>query len=156
MSRWVATLIFVAAASLMAQDAPPQQPPSKSSDTSKPPDLKRDRPPQQTSDQEEVPPEEDKSLARDEYTFNPLQSQRDVQVGDYYRKDKHNYHAAAERYREATLHNDGNAEAWLKLGDAREKLKDPKAAVEAYKKYLELDATSKTAEEVRKKLSKLK
>ena len=156
MSRCVATLIFAAAASLLAQDVPPQQPPSKSSNPSKTPELKRERPPQQTSDQEEVPPEEDKSLAHDEYTFNPLQSQRDLQVGDFYLKTRHDPKAAAFRYHEATLHNDGNALAWFKLGEASEKLKDSKAAIEAYKKYLELDSTSKPADEVRKRLAKLK
>ena len=156
MSRWVAALIFVAGASLFAQDASPQQqPPTKPPDTAKPGELKRERPAQATSDKEEVPPEEDTSLSKDDYSFNPLQSQRDVQVGDEYRK-KGNYTAAARRYMTATLRNDGNAQAWLKLGEARQKLKDDEAAKVAYNKYLELDPKSKTADEVRKNLAKLK
>ncbi|HUA61976.1 MAG TPA: hypothetical protein VML19_24680 [Verrucomicrobiae bacterium] len=155
MSRWVTVLMLVAAAFLLAQDTTPQQPPTKPPDSSKPQDMKRDRPPEKTSDKEEVPPEEDTSLSKDDYSFNPLQSKRDVEVGDYYRR-KGDWNAASGRYRVATLRNDGNAQAWLKLGEARQKMKDTKGAKEAYNKYLELDSTSKTAEEVRKALTKLK
>jgi hypothetical protein len=73
MSRWVIALIFVAA-TLSAQTTPP--PPATPPDQ-KTPELKRDRT-QKTSDKEEVPPEEDTSLTRDDYSFNPLQSKRDV------------------------------------------------------------------------------
>ena len=48
--------------------------------------------------------------------------------------------------------NDGNAEAWLKLGKADEKLKDPKAAKDAYTKYLAVAPDAKDAAEIRKKL----
>ena len=120
MSRWVIALLFTAAASLYAQDTPPPQPPDK---TTPPPEMKRDRPRKATSDKEEVPPEEDASLTRDDYSFNPMQSQRDVTVGDEYRK-KGNLIAAARRYQTATLRNDGNSQAWLKLGETRQKMKD--------------------------------
>jgi tetratricopeptide (TPR) repeat protein len=150
MSRWVIALAFLAAAPLCAQN-----PPSGGSQGNGAPELKRDRTPQATSGKEEVPPEEDTSLAKDDYSFNPLQSKRDVSVGDSYRK-KGNWVAAAHRYQTATLRNDGNSEAWLKLGEARQKLHDGKGAKEAYAKYLELDPDSKTAQEVRKTLDKLK
>lgn len=119
------------------------------------PQLKRDRTQKATSDKEEVPPEEDASLAKEDITFNPMQSKRDVVVGDEYRK-KGNWVAAARRYHVATQRNDGNSEAWLKLAEARRKLHDPDGAKEAYGKYLELDPDSKTAQEVRKTLAKLK
>jgi tetratricopeptide (TPR) repeat protein len=140
MSRWLVALAFLAALPLWAQDTP---------------EPKLDRTPQATSGKEEVPPEEDTSLAKEDFTFNPLQSKRDVSVGDSYRL-KGNWVAAARRYNTATLWNDGNAEAWLKLAKAREKLHDGKGAKEAYAKYLELDPDSKTAQEVRKTLAKLK
>jgi tetratricopeptide (TPR) repeat protein len=140
MSRWVIALAFLIALPAWAQDAP---------------ELKRDRTPKADSGKEEVPPEEDASLAKEDITFNPMQSKRDVSVGDLYRK-KGNWGAAARRYHVATLRNDGNTEAWLKLGEARQKLHDAKAAREAYAKYLELDPDSKTAQEVRKALAKLK
>jgi predicted TPR repeat methyltransferase len=60
------------------------------------------------------------------------------------------------RFTEATKWNDGNSEAWLRLGETEEKLKDPKTAKEAYTKYLELASDAKNAGEIRKKLQKLK
>ncbi len=64
--------------------------------------------------------------------------------------------AASGRYKSATLYNEGNAEAWLKLGEVSEKLKDRKAAQAAYSKYLEVASDAKNAGEIRKKLDKLK
>ena len=146
MSRWVPLLFLAALAPLVsAQDTKPGQ-------------LQKERPKEATSDKEEVPPEEDASLANQSYSFNPLQSKKDVGVGDYYAK-KHNFHSAAIRYRSATKWDDGNLEAWLKLGEAEEKLKDASAARQAYGKYLELatDAKdAKTAAEIRKRVEKLK
>ena len=66
------------------------------------------------------------------------------------------YRAAAGRFAEATRWNGTDPEAWLRLGETEEKLKDPKAAREAYSKYLELASDAKNAEEIRKKLEKLK
>ena len=99
------------------------------------------------------PAEEDESLTVKEYSFNPLQSEKEVKIGAYYFK-KGSFRAAAQRFREATRWNPGNAEAWLKLGEAQEKLKDRAAAREAYSKYLELKPDAKDAAQVRKKLAR--
>lgn len=151
MSRWVSVLVFASLAPLAGaqQQTQPSQPPGQ---------LKKEHPKQATSDKEEIPPEEDAALNTDTFGFNPLQSKKDVAVGDEYAK-KHNFHAAAGRYRTATKWDDGNELAWLKLGEAEEKLKDSDAARQAYSKYLELatdSKDSKTAAEVRKRLEKLK
>jgi tetratricopeptide (TPR) repeat protein len=103
----------------------------------------------------EMPPEEDKSDAPKVFSFNPVQSQKEVNAGDFYFK-KGNYTAAVSRYDEATKWNDGNAEAWLRLGEAQEKKSNAKAAREAYQKYLEVAPTGKDAAEIRKRLAKLK
>ena len=119
-------------------------------------DLKKERPKPPVSDQEEVPKEEDESLTTSkEYSFNPLQAQKEIRVGNYYFK-KGAYRAAAMRFREATKWNMGDAEAWLRLGEAAEKQKDDKTVKEAFSKYLELAADAKDAPEIRKKLEKLK
>src|SRR5689334_21262755 len=110
--------------------------------------LQKERPKPPQSKEEAVPPEEDKALAKQDYAFNPLQSQKEIQTGNYYFK-KGSYRAAAGRFREATRWNDGNSEAWLRLGEAEEKLRDGKAAKEAYAKYLELDSEAKNAAEIR-------
>jgi tetratricopeptide (TPR) repeat protein len=111
----------------------------------------KDLPPEEN----QLPPEEDKAKTQEEYSFNPLKSKKDVTVGEFYFK-KSDYKAAAGRFREATKWNDGNAEAWLRLGDAEDKMHDAKAAREAWEKYLQLAPDAKNAGEVRKKLEKLK
>lgn len=118
--------------------------------------------PQQTKDkqppkpkpqqQEQEPPEEDESLKPKEYPFNPLEAEHDVKVGNYYFK-KGNYKAALNRFREASRYNPTYAEAYLRMGDSEEKLKDKQAAHEAYAKYLELAPDGKEAEAVKKKLA---
>jgi tetratricopeptide (TPR) repeat protein len=104
---------------------------------------------------DQPPPEEDKAKIQEDYSFNPLKSKKDVTVGEFYFK-KNDFKAAAGRFREATKWNDGNAEAWLRLGDAEDKMHDTKAARDAWEKYLQLAPDAKNAAEVRKKLEKLK
>lgn len=100
----------------------------------------------------EEPPEEDLTLVETkEYTFNPLQAEKEVRTGNFYAK-KGNHKAASLRYREATKWNPGMAEAWLKLGESLEKRKDAKGAKEAYAKYLELAPDAKNAAAIKKKL----
>jgi tetratricopeptide (TPR) repeat protein len=154
MPRWIPALPALFAATLCAQetappkDSKPAQPPAKQEE------LKRQRP-KASNPKEEVPPEEDVALTAEEYTFNPLQAEKDVRVGNFYlRQGK--LRSAEGRYRSATKWNDGYAEAWLRLGMIEEKLKDPKAARDAYSKYLEVASDAKNASEIRKKLDKLK
>lgn len=96
------------------------------------------------------PPEEDETLKAKEYAFNPLQAEKEIKVGDFYFK-KGSFKAAALRYEEATRWNPSSAEAFLKLGRAQQKLKNEKAALEAYRKYVALAPESKTAQELRKR-----
>jgi len=137
MSRWVLALFLAIPATVLADD------------------LKKERPQPAPATQEEEPKEEDESLAVKEYSFNPLQAEKEVRVGIYY-FHKGSYRAAALRFREATKWNDGYGEAWLHLGEAEEKQKDTKAAKEAYTKYLQLEPDAKIAPEIRKKVEKLK
>jgi tetratricopeptide (TPR) repeat protein len=102
--------------------------------------------------QEQEPPEEDENLKPKEYTFNPLEAEKNLKVGNYYFK-KGNYKGALNRFREATKWNPNYAEAYLRLGESEERLKDGKAAHEAYAKFLELAPESKEAASVRKKLA---
>jgi len=119
-------------------------------------DLKTERPaPPPDNGQYATPPEEDKSVTVDNYSFNPLQSKKDVMVGDEYFKQG-NYKAAAGRFRDATKWNAQNADAWRRLGDAAEKTKDAATVKEAYNQFLKLAPESKEATDIRKKLAKLK
>ena len=142
MSRCIAALVLLAVSPMFAQDPKLK----KRGDTTQTP---------QVLDKGGLPPEEDKSIAVKEYAFNPLQAQKEIRTGNYYFK-KGAFRAAAGRFEEATKWNDGEPEAWLRLGEAEEKLKDQKAAFKAYSKYLELASDAKNADEIRKKLDKLK
>lgn len=124
---------FLLGAALYAQEpaAPPQQGP-------RPQDL----------------PEEDESLKPKEYALNPIESARNLNIGSQYFK-KGNYRAAANRFREATLWDPGNAEAFLRLGEALERAHDLAPAREAYMKYLELAKNAKDADAIKKRVAKL-
>ena len=98
------------------------------------------------------PPEEDETLIRKEYSFNPIQAQKEVQTGNFYFK-KGSYRAAANRFREATKWNENYAEAYLRLGEACQKLKDPAGARQAFEKFLKLAPDSKDAPRIRKLLT---
>lgn len=114
----------------------------------------------------EEPPEEDKTLAREtEYSFNPLQAAKELRVGQFYWR-KGSYKAAAGRFEEASKWNPGLAEAHFRLAEAREKLAEIEpqesekqslleAAVESYKKYLELEPDGDRARTARRNLARL-
>jgi len=150
MPRWILALVAVGMAAAQQssdQQSPPEKAPQKK--------LETDRSKPAQGAKEEIPPEEDTSLTTTEYSFNPLQSTKDVNVGNlYYKNGK--LRAAEMRYTSATKWNDGNAEAWLKLGQVSERLKDSAKAKQAYQKYLELASDAKNAGEIRKKVQKLK
>jgi tetratricopeptide (TPR) repeat protein len=158
MSRWFPILLLAGLAPLAAQDQtnPPTNPPAspQTAPPDKPGEL-QDRPKPKTSGKQAVPPEEDQSLSSQNFDFNPLESQKWVDRGDFYWK-KGKYTAAAGRYEGATRFNDGNAQAWLKLAKADEKLRDTDGAKTAYTKYLAVAPDAKDAAEIRKKLEKIK
>ena len=155
MSRWIPALIVAMGAPVLAQDPQPPQPPAKSKAELKRRNPDPSKPGPSKEEKETLPPEEDASIAVKSYAFNPVQAQKEVRTGNYYFK-KGSYRAAAGRFAEATRWNGADPEAWLRLGETEEKLKDQKAAREAYSKYLELASDAKNAEEIRKKLEKLK
>jgi predicted Zn-dependent protease len=112
--------------------------------------------PSQPVDPSGLPPEEDTSMGVEKvYGFNPVQARKEIVVGNQYFK-KGKYRAAAGRFEEATKWNTGDAEAWLRLAEAQEKLKDVNAAREAYTKYLAVASDAKNAEAIKKKLEKMK
>jgi tetratricopeptide (TPR) repeat protein len=156
MFRWLLALIlvglsFAGLASAFAQDTQTQQQPPPTG----PVELQKQRPPAKTSDKEAAPPEEDTTIGTTTYSFNPLQAKKDIEVGNEYAK-KHSYRAAAGRFLSATKYNDGDAEAWLRLGEMDEKLRDKAGAHDAYAKYLEIASDAKNVAEIKKRMEKLK
>src|SRR6266581_469262 len=134
--RWIFLLAFAAVAG--AQQAPQKK------------DGKAAAPPE-----EQAPPEEDAIVGAKEYTFNPLQASKELRVGNYYYKQG-KYRAASLRFLEATKWDGSLAEAYLRLGESREKQHDRKGAAEAYAKYLEVAPDAKDAAEVKKRLARIK
>ncbi len=158
-------------ASTQAQPAPPpnnsQLPPDEDKPALKVPD-RSPAPAQLPADEDsagskspgtgnvQLPPDEDKTTPQPtQYAFNPVRSKKEVSVGEFYFK-KGDFRAAAGRFLEATNWNPGNADAWLRLGEARERMNDAKGAQAAYEHVLKISPKGKNAEEVRKKLDKLK
>jgi tetratricopeptide (TPR) repeat protein len=137
--------LFLAALPLFPQAKDDQKP-------TQPDDPKlQQRKPQTPPAEEQEPPEEDVTMKPKEYTFNPLQAEKELKIGDYYFK-KGSFRAAAGRFDEATKWNPGMAEAYFKLGEAREKIKDKKSARLAFQKYLELEPDGKDAPRAKKAL----
>lgn len=135
---------------------PPWKPPAGKADTpADKGDAQAGKKTESAVDKAELPPEEDKSDIPQTFSFNPVESNAQVMKGDFY-FHKGNYVAAISRYDEATKWNDGNAEAWLRLGEAQEKKPNAKAARAAYEKYLELQPNGKNAAEIKKRIARLK
>jgi tetratricopeptide (TPR) repeat protein len=109
-------------------------------------------PPQQIPDESTLP-EEDESVAPEKFVLNPLESDRNVRVGDYY-WHKGKYRAALKRYEWATKYNPSSAAAFYKVGEAEEKLKNADAAKLAFQKVITLAPDSKLAKDAKKKMSK--
>ena len=136
----MAIAFILATATLFAQQPPA---PQKKLETTKP-----------QKPAVEEPPEEDETLKPEEFSLNPLEAQKNITAGDFYFKTKKKYQAAARRYLRATKWDPGSADAFLKLGECKEKLNDHAAAREAYESYLQLAPTAKNAEAIRKKIEK--
>jgi tetratricopeptide (TPR) repeat protein len=101
--------------------------------------------------QQQEPPEEDESLKPKEYGFNPLQASKEIKTGLFYKKKK-SWKAAARRFEEALKWDPNSFEAYLNLGEVREKMNDSAGAKEAFTKFLELAPDSKVAPAIKKKL----
>ena len=98
--------------------------------------------------------EDEDVAAAPTYVFNPIQAKREVKVGRFYEK-KGNHRAAAARYLEATRWNPSFAEAYWRLGRAREKLAQSQEALNAYQKYLKRDPNGGKSKEARKRVGLL-
>lgn len=135
MARLLPLLLFSAALACAQQAEPPKE--------------KAQQPPYAE------PEEEDASAKpKKEYVFNPLQAETEIKTGKFYMK-RGKWKAASMRFEEALLWNGQAAEAYLLLGEAREKMGESAAAKSAYEKYLQVAPDTKEAPEVKKRLGKL-
>lgn len=105
----------------------------------------------------DLPPEEDESYAAPrEYSFNPVQARKELKVARFYMR-KSSYRAAALRAQEAVKWDDSLLEAYILLGEAREKFSDVDGARKAYQQYLEAaDEDAKERKDIQRRLERLK
>lgn len=113
---------------------------------------KTNKPAQPAAAQEQEPPEEDESVKPEQFSFNPLQATKEITVGNFYFK-KGNYRAAANRYRRATKFDPGSPDAFRKLGEADEKMRDFPEARKAYEKYFTLSTDAKEVKSVKRRMA---
>ncbi len=120
----------------------------------------------QDAQYQEIPEEDEDLSAKTEYVFNPIQANKEMKVGDFYWK-RGSFRAAAGRYEEATKWNPGFAEAFWKLGLAKEKLVEEETleekkkiereeAAAAFAKYLEIESDGKRAKDAKQKIAELR
>ncbi len=107
--------------------------------------------PQQVPDADSLP-EEDEAEAPEKFVLNPLESERNIRIGNYY-WHKGKTRAALRRYEWATKYNPSSAEAFYKLAEAENKLNNKDAARLALKKVMDLSPDSKLGREAKKKLA---
>ena len=99
------------------------------------------------------PPEEDESLIPDKVPLNPMEAERSIRVGTFY-MHKGKFRAALQRFELATKYNPSSPDAFFKLGEAEEKLKNTDAAKLAFGKVVHLAPNTKLAQEAQKKIDK--
>jgi tetratricopeptide (TPR) repeat protein len=88
------------------------------------------------------------------HPYNPHKAEKNVEVGDYYFKQK-NYRAAQSRYAEALLYKPNDAEATYKLGVSQEKLGETDDALASYQAYLKILPEGPRAEDSKRALDRL-
>ncbi len=99
------------------------------------------------------PPEEDEALIPEKVPLNPMEAERSIKVGTFY-MHKGKFRAALERFELASKYNPGSADAFFKIGEAEEKLKNTDAAKLAFAKVIKLAPNTKLAQEAEKKMGK--
>ena len=130
---WIAVLISVGAVAFAQLKSPDERP---------------------TEEAPAMVDEDEEFLAPTDYVFNPIQAKYELKVGNHYAK-KGSHRAAVGRYIEATRWNPSFADAYLKLAQSREKLKQSAQAVEAYKTFLGLEDSGTRATQALKRIAEL-
>ena len=100
------------------------------------------------------PESEDVSQPSEFKPWNPHKAMKNVEVGDYYFKQK-NYNAAISRYREALEWKPKDAVATFKLAQALEQKGDKEEAVANYQAYLKILPKGPNALESQKAIERL-
>jgi len=97
----------------------------------------------------------DQSDVQEMKPWNPHKADKDVEVGDFYFKQK-NYRAAESRYAEALYWQDNHAIATFRLAEAEEKLGKFAEARKHYESYLKILPEGEYAQLSKQGLERLK
>jgi tetratricopeptide (TPR) repeat protein len=89
------------------------------------------------------------------HPWNPHKAAKDIEVGDFYFKARKNYHAAADRYREALLYKPNDAMATFRLAECLEKMDQPDEALKEYESYVKILPHGPQDAEARKAIQRL-
>ncbi len=92
--------------------------------------------------------------APDQPKYDPLRAEKDLEVGKYY-MNKGDIDAAIDRFQDAADSKPGYAIPYKYLAEAQEKKKQKRAALQSYKRYLELYPHAEDASKIQKKIDKL-
>jgi tetratricopeptide (TPR) repeat protein len=132
------------------QQPPSQDPSSKPQDPGKPPDSSGGP----TKDNAKAKGDTKTQNAPDQPAWNPLQAEKDLEVGKYY-MHKGDLDAAIDRFQDAAAEKPGYALPYRMLAEAQEKKGMKKAAIKSYTKYLDLYPHAEDADKVHKQIEKL-
>jgi tetratricopeptide (TPR) repeat protein len=88
------------------------------------------------------------------HPWDPHRAAKDIEVGDFYFKQK-DYVGAADRYREALFYKDNDAMATFRLAQCLEKLEQPADAKKEYENYLKILPDGPEAEKAHKAINRL-
>ena len=152
MTRTLLLGVFFAAILPICATSEGQAPGQSAPGTQDPSTQKPGTPEAQQVPDETTLPEEDETVAPEKFVLNPLESERNIRVGNFY-WHKNDYRAALRRYEWASKYNPSSAEAFFKVGEAEEKLKNRDAAKLAFQKVVGLAPDSKLAREARRKIA---
>jgi len=92
--------------------------------------------------------------ATKEKTYNPMEAEKSVKIGDFYFKKK-NYTAAIQRYVEALEYHPTFSVAYENLGKAYEKSNNYQKALEVYRDYVEKNPSSGKVPEFQSRIARL-
>jgi len=103
----------------------------------------------------DTPPAEPDDSVTELHSWDPLRALKDVEVGDFYRKQQ-NYRAALSRYCEALSYKPNDAIATFRVGEVLEKSGDLAGAQAYYEAYLKILPGGPFAGQCRKSLEHFK
>lgn len=133
---------------------PPRETPPEPSGSSTSKDDKIDISPPANDAKEHPNAGLDDSDVGEFHPFDPHRAAKDVEVGDFYFKQR-NYRAAISRYREALLYKPNDALATYRLADALEKSGNLSEAAQNYRSYLKILPYGPRAKDAQKALERL-